>query len=318
MKEKALVFGLGFIGSNVAKELAKDYEVYITYRKLEGSKRIMYAELVNSDVHTIETGELTSEKIREVLEKVKPNYVINAIGIIKGITEDFMEAHAYIPKRIGEEILRIIPPAKFIHISAMSAVGPIGNPIKEEENHCDPSIVKPLTDYDKSKCEGERYLDELGKGGLNYVIIRPTMVYGYFNDHVEFSFLYKLIKWGMIPKINIKVASIYVRYLTEIIKRLLKTNDYDKKFLIATECEPYSLSDIALKMAQYMKARGIDFEVPKLLIDTFTPPSLKALLAYAGIKYDCTSTKKILGDEIKPGLDDGVKEMVEWLKKVYG
>ncbi|MCY0859537.1 MAG: NAD(P)-dependent oxidoreductase [Sulfolobaceae archaeon] len=317
MKEKVLVFGLGFIGSNVAKELVKDYETYITYRKLEGSKKLIYAELVNSDVHTIESGELTSENIRSILEKVKPDFVVNTIGIIKGSTEDFMEAHANIPKRIGEEMLKVVPSAKLIHISAMSAVGPIGNPIKEEERHCDPSIVKPLTDYDKSKCEGERYIAALGNSGLNYVIVRPTMVYGYYNDHVEFSYLYKLIKWGLIPKIDINIAAIYVKYLTQIIAKLIKTNEFDKKFLIATECELYNLGDIAVKMAHYMKITGIEFNVPKLLIDTFTPPSLKSFLAYAGIKYDCATTRKILGD-IKPGLDDGIKEMIEWLSKVYG
>ncbi|WP_243674971.1 NAD-dependent epimerase/dehydratase family protein [Vulcanisaeta distributa] len=176
--------------------------------------------------------------------------------------------------------------------------------ISEEPVHCDFSYVSPRTDYERSKCDGERTIKELGNEGLNYVIVRPALVYGYYNDHNEFLSLYRLVRIGLIPQISGLVNAIYVGYLVKELERLAVSEEYRNTFLYATECSMYSLGEFARLMAEYLNINGIRIPLPPGIVSLFLPSGARSLLKYVNVQYDCGSTRRVLGD-VEPAIGVG-------------
>ncbi|MGC8607646.1 MAG: NAD-dependent epimerase/dehydratase family protein [Vulcanisaeta sp.] len=316
--EKALVIGLGFISTNLAKYLVeKGFDVYITYRSVHGSKAMMMKDLLKLNIKPYRLDPSNYENLLKLINDVKPNYIFNTVGLLGGSWNELWNAHVEIPRNIAKAILSINKSIKLIHISASAASGKIGKFIREEPNHCDYSYVNPRSDYERSKCDGERTIKEISNEGLNYVIIRPTLVYGYYNDHNEFLSLYRLAKIGLIPQIRGLVSAIYVGYLVQLLEKVAVSEEYKNTFLYATECTMYSLGDFAELMARYIGTSGIRIPLTPGLVGLFLPSGARSLLKYVNVQYDCESTRKVLGS-IKPAIDIGVKEIVDWIKRIYG
>ena len=316
--ERALIIGLGFIATNLARHLInRGYDVYITYRSVHGSKALMMKDLLELNVKPRRLDPSNYDELTKLISSIRPNYVFNTVGLLSGSWNELWNAHVEIPRNIVRAILSVDKSIKLIHISASAASGRIGNFIKEEPVHCDYSYVKPRSDYERSKCDGERTIKELGNEGLNYVIVRPTLVYGYYNDHNEFLSLYRFVRRGLIPQVRGLVNAIYVGYLVRMFEKLAVNDEYRNTFLYATECTMYSLGDFAMLMAQYLGINGIRIPLPPSLVGLFLPSGARSLLKYVNVQYSCESTARVLGS-VEPAIDVGVREMVDWLRRVYG
>jgi len=316
--ERALIVGLGFIATNLAKHLVnRGLEVHVTYRSVHGSKALMAKDLLEIGVkmHRLDPGDYNS--VVNTISTVKPSYVFNTVGLLSGSWNELWHAHAEVPRNIARAILSVNKSIRLIHISASAAVGKIGNVISEEPEHCSYAYVNPRSDYERSKCDGERTIKELGKEGLDYVIVRPTFVYGYYNDHNEFLSLYRVVRRGLIPLLRGHVNAIYVGYLVQLLEKVAVSEDFRDKFLYATECVMYNLGDIPLLMANYLGISGIKLPIPTGLAGLFLPSGARSLLKYINTQYDCSNTQRILGN-MEPALDRGVKEIVDWIRRVYG
>lgn len=319
--EKALIIGLGFIATNLAKHLVNrgGFDVYITYRSIHGSKALMMKDLLELNVKPHRLDPSNYEDLVKLISDVRPNYVFNTVGLLSGSWNELWNAHVEVPPRnIARAILSIDKSIKLIHISASAASGKVGNFIREEPAHCDFSYVNPRSDYERSKCDGERTIKELGNEGLNYVIVRPTLVYGYYNDHNEFLSLYRLVRMGLVPRVRGFISAIYVGYLVSMLEKLAVSEEFRNTFLYATECTMYSLGDFAELMANFLGGvSGVRLPLPPSLIGLFLPSGARSLLKYVNVQYDCGSTRRVLGN-VEPAIDVGVKEMVDWLRRVYG
>ncbi|GAB6944496.1 NAD-dependent epimerase/dehydratase family protein [Vulcanisaeta sp. JCM 14467] len=270
---------------------------------------------LNVKPHKLDPGNY--DELTKLISGVKPNYVFNTVGLLSGSWSDLWNAHVEVPRNIARAILNVDKSIKLIHISASAASGIIGNFIKEEPVHCDYTYVRPRSDYERSKCDGERTIRELGNEGLNYVIVRPTLVYGYYNDHDEFLSLYRFVRRGLIPRVQGMVNAIYVGYLVRMLEKLAVSDEYRSAFLYATECTMYSIGDFAELMAQYLGVNGIRIPLPPRLVSPFLPSGVRSLIKYVNVQYGCESTTRVLG-VVEPGIGVGVREMVDWLRRVYG
>ncbi|MFB6470618.1 MAG: NAD-dependent epimerase/dehydratase family protein [Vulcanisaeta sp. AZ3] len=316
--EQVLIMGLGFIATNLAKHLTnRGFEVHVTYRSTNGSKALMIKDLMDLNVrlHKLDPGNY--DEVLRLMNEIKPKYVFNTVGLLGGSWNELWQAHVEVPRNIARAIINTDKSIKFIHISASAAAGKIGNFIKEEPDHCNYTYVKPSGDYERSKCDGERAISGLGSEGLNYVIVRPTLVYGYYNDHDQFLTLYKAIKRGLVPIIRGYLNAIYVGYLVKLLESIAVNNEVKNTFLYATECTMYSLSDFSQLMANYLGVKGIKLPIPTGLISLFLPSSARGLLKYLGVQYSCEFMRKFIGD-VEPAISIGVKEMVDWIKRVHG
>mgnify|MGYP001770689507 CR=1 FL=1 len=316
--ERALIIGLGFIATNLAKHLInRGYDVYITYRSVRGSKALMMKDLLKLNVKPHKLDPSNYDELAKLINGIKPNYVFNTVGLLSGSWNELWNAHVEVPRNIARAILSVNKSIKLIHISASAASGRIGSFIKEEPVHCDYTYVRPRSDYERSKCDGERTIRELGNEGLNYVIVRPTLVYGYYNDHDEFLSLYRFVRRGLIPRVQGMVNAIYVGYLVQLLEKLAVSDEYRGAFLYATECAMYSIGDFAELMAQYLGVNGIRIPLPPRLVSPFLPSGVRSLIKYVNVQYSCESTTRVLG-VVEPGIEVGVREMVDWLRRVYG
>jgi nucleoside-diphosphate-sugar epimerase len=70
------------------------------------------------------------------------------------------------------EICKVAGVGRLVHCSSVGVYGPLGELPANEESECEPEIP-----YEISKLAGEKIVRELS-GDLEYVIIRPTWVYG--------------------------------------------------------------------------------------------------------------------------------------------
>jgi nucleoside-diphosphate-sugar epimerase len=124
--------------------------------------------------------------------------VVHAAGVTKCLhAEEFDKINFEGTRHLVQAILKLRMPLKrFIYLSSLSVFGAIKEqrPYQEITEH---DIPRPNTAYGLSKLKAERYLETIGNN-FNYVILRPTGVYGprehdYFlmaksiKAHVDFS-----------------------------------------------------------------------------------------------------------------------------------
>jgi dTDP-4-dehydrorhamnose reductase len=160
--------GSGFLGWNLARYAARDYDVFLTYRKhrinVEGCEAPYHVDIRNK------------QSVEELLEDIQPEVIIHTAALANA--DDCQQrrpvAHAINVNgtrhlvECAEEI-----GARFVYISTdMVFDGDSGN-YREEQR------PKPVNYYGETKLLGEKVVQELSS---NYLIVRTALMYGHGND----------------------------------------------------------------------------------------------------------------------------------------
>lgn len=172
MKGKVLITGAsGFVGYHLIVEaLHNNLEVYVAVRKnsrIEHLKDlpIQYVYLDYSDI----------DSLKAELQDKQYNYIIHAAGVTRAVSAyeyDLINAD-YTANLANAAVQSGINLKKFVLISSLAAIGPLTglNGIITED-----TTPNPITAYGKSKLLAEHKLKAVKD--LNYIILRPTAVYG--------------------------------------------------------------------------------------------------------------------------------------------
>jgi nucleoside-diphosphate-sugar epimerase len=247
----------GFIGISLVKELAKtNSKIRALVRKTSDVKLLnqLNIELVYGDVQNYESFKSALDPDTIVYHcagytKSKPwekLYRVNVEGT-DNICRAVLERKA----------------ARLIHISSAAVIG--GHSVRrlsEELSYCF------MDDYARSKSEGEKIVLKYREKGVNTVILRPCMTYGFGEEHI-FDFLAKLIRYHVmfIPG---KGNGLWpVVYIDDVVDALLlaKTSDISVSgiYLIAG-ARTYTITQIMDMIADILGVRH-PAHMPQLMSD---------------------------------------------------
>ncbi|BCU69104.1 NAD-dependent epimerase/dehydratase family protein [Stygiolobus caldivivus] len=282
-----LITGLGFIATNSAYYLASDYDVTVTYRNLNPVKEVYLKILTEKGVKNVQLDIVEEEsRLKEVIKDF--DIVVNFIGEISGTPGNLRRSNVEIPTKIAEVVKQ--QGKIMIHTSA-STYGITGF-VKVEDQLGDG--LKPGTEFEKSKLEGELSVYKIL--GDHAFIFRPTLVYGRFAAHIQFVTMYKLVKRGLLPDLNISFMPVSAKYIARGVKAIIEGKRPSKNYFYVTECEPIKISKIFEVYSQALNKKAIRVKIPTFMAKVALPSDVRQLLKYSGTVFDCSVFKEIVSD----------------------
>jgi len=330
MKKILITGASGFIGGFLVEEALKQgWEVWAGIR-LTSNKTY----LDNPAIHFIELDFSNKESMKELFAGFKrKSGTFDAIVHNAGITKthkkhDFdLINHQYTRNFIEALILSESIPMKFIYISSLAAFGPgnekTGQPVSSK------STPNPVTYYGKSKLRAEQYITSLT--GFQYVILRPTGVYG--PREKDYFVMYQTINRHLETYIGTafqQLTFLYIKDLARIIIALSASSISNKSYFV-TDGNKYTTKEFSALVKTLLNKKTITLVFPKAIVKSIAW-SLEQVYAIFGSvptlnteKYKEISCTNWLceGDEIwsdlnlepRYDLESGLKETIDWYKQ---
>jgi dihydroflavonol-4-reductase len=147
------------------------------------------------------------------------------------------------------------PPGIFIYVSSQAAVGPglSGNVATESRP------PRPVTDYGRSKLEGERILSEMGP--LPLVTVRPPAVYGPRDK--ELLPLFKLASKGFLPVLN-RAAMLSLVHVEDLVRGIAAVAERSRigETYFLTHPAPVSAADLPGLFGDALGRRVVGVNIP--------------------------------------------------------
>ena len=323
MTYRVLITGAsGFIGHHIVKEALKNnFEVFAAVRKTSDISHlknfsIKYTYPDFSDVNSLKD---------DLIEK-NYDYIIHAAGLTRARSQkEYNEVNAGYVYNLAQAITESgVKLKKFVLVSSLAAVGPLNTYAGAINEKTSP---KPITSYGRSKLLGEDLLKKFD--GIDYVILRPTGVYGP-RDKDIFIFFKQLTR-GIEPYIgnkDQKLSFLYVTDLAEIIVKALYS-EHQKTFNLS-DGNSYSRYELAGFIKEFLNIKTIKFNLPVFIVKLVATLSqgygvlrnkaavvniekINELMA-ANWSCDIESAKDELGFCPKYDLRYGVRETLTWYK----
>jgi len=330
----------GFIGSFIVQcALERGYEVWAAVRK--GSSR---EYLKDPHIHFFFLDLQSDDRLEKSLIEHRQHYgawdhVIHAAGATKCRSKaDFYRTNTDGTLRLARLLKKTeCLTGRFVFISSLSVMGAIRERSvcsKETAWHYQPILdtdqPKPNTTYGKSKWKAEMGLRDIP--GLDYVILRPTGVYGprekdYFlmaksiKQHVDFAV-------GYSPQ---EITFIYVRDLAEATVAALTQGKSGKAYFL-TDGEVYTSrtfsdllqKELGVRRVLHIKAPLWVLYVVSVVAGTVAGwmkktstlnPDKYRIMKQRNWQCDISAACRDLDYAPKYNLKKGVRETVQWYKK---
>jgi len=315
---KALVTGAtGFIGSYLVEELLKrDYKVTCLVRKTSSLKWLEGLDINLAYGDCIEKQSLLNAVVGF-------DYVFHLAGLTKARNEkDFFAVNAAGTENLINAVTEKNPGIKrFIHLSSLAAAGPSRNlsPVTETAE------PKPVSEYGKSKLEGERIVLRY-RSRIPLTIIRPPAVYGP-RDKDMFT-LFKMLKkgiflwWG-----KCYYSLLYVDDLVRGIIISAESKAAEGEIYYMADGNVYSNKDIAAAISFALNARPVRVRIPKMIMPLFANIGQRLSnksniinrdkireLQHPYWICDPAKSKEKLGFIPKIGIKEGMKWTADWYR----
>jgi nucleoside-diphosphate-sugar epimerase len=265
-KHRVLVTGAGgFIGRYLQQEgLKRGHDVYGSFRNkyeelfIEGGTKGFFLEFSERE-------ELV-RRLREFAELTGGfEYVIHCAGVTKpDRIEEFFKGNVEFTEFFVRALMQTQPNfKKFIFISSLQAIGP-GDP-KTMEPISEKTPPKPFTPYGISKYEAEKKI--MAIEGLDWIIFRPTSVYG--PRDVKFIHqIIKLVRKGIAIRLGPKgqlVSFIYVKDLARALWDAVDKNVRNQIYCLADGTD-YDPSEVNFYIAKHLGIKTRNVKVPRGLL----------------------------------------------------
>ncbi len=309
--------GGGFVGSHLVEHLlARNLPVRALLRRSGGFE--------NTSVDVVRGDLLRAEGLRAALEGV--DTVIHIAGVTKALaTADYYAGNVTATENLARAIASAGREIRTVHVSSLAAIGPSldGVPVAEDaEPH-------PLTNYGKSKLEGERAMRRILPDA---VVVRPPVVYGPRDTDV-FEMLRSINKGIMTPIAGGErwFSAIYVKDLAEGLHAAAIARGAEGRTYALAHRTAVSWSELGAIAATIMnrKPRVVTIPVPvarmaglggELWSQVTRKPGIisREKIAEALCQYWTCETgraKAELGFEAKTPLAEGLAATLSWYRE---
>lgn len=318
---RALVTGgNGFLGSHLVEALVqRGYRVRCLVRKTSDLRWIegLKVEFFLGDLSDLDS-------LYRAVKGV--NYIYHLAGVTKAIKPQlYYEANRDGTRNLlqacSENRERL---KKFVYVSSQAAVGPSwnGTPIKEA------NPPRPITDYGKSKLEGEREVWRY-KDMFPVTIIRPPVIYGP-RDRELLGF-FKIVKRGIIPILSMRLSVAYVKDVVEGLILAGEKEESKEKVYFLFSPGIVSWREMGEVASQILGVKALRFRLPalfpypvaafsqavSLLSGKPTALNLQKAREMSQRYWICDSGKARdeLGFHSQYSLQRGLRETIEWYKR---
>lgn len=229
----------GYVGQNLVSKLSKDQRVrcFVTIEKSVGDN----VDFVRGDLSDINSLEEATRGISSV---------VHLAAVIKSRRrEEFVKVNVEGTKNLLSACIKN-KVKRFIYISSYDV------------------ILRNKNDYAFSKIQAE---DIVKNSGLDYIIIRPTVIYGR-GDKRNLGMLFGLIKkYSFAPVIgsgNYKLQPVYVEDVVEAIVKCLEIKKAKKTYFVGGP-EALTFNEVVNKTSEVLSKRAVKLHIPLPIIKLF-------------------------------------------------
>ncbi|MCH5181364.1 MAG: NAD(P)-dependent oxidoreductase [Prevotellaceae bacterium] len=325
---KLLVTGAsGFLGSHLCERaLAEGHEVWAAVRA--SSPR---GWLTDSRLHFITLDLARPERLEEQLAGHKWDAAVHAAGLTKARRRaDFARVNTAGTLALAEALRRTgALGGRFVFVSSLSAAGAVRETMPHTDI-CESDRPAPQTAYGRSKLEAERGLARID--GLDYVVLRPTGVYGPRDR--DYFLMAQSVARGVDFAAGRRPQDITFVYVKDLAAACLLAATQGKcgATYNLSDGATYSSRDYADLLQQALgKRRVLHIKAPLWLLravctagEAWAALSGRAvtlnmdkfhILAQRNWRCDISAARRELGYAPAYDLERGVRETVEWYKK---
>ncbi|MDD6228419.1 MAG: NAD(P)-dependent oxidoreductase [Bacteroidales bacterium] len=329
-RKKVLIMGAGgFVGGFLAAEGVRlGYEVWCGLRATTSRR---YLE--DLDVKFVEFDFEKPEKMDDVLRKAMPegtwDYIIYNLGATKVKTyRDFSRINHDYLRNFTEALRRTdMYPERFLYMSSLSAMG-VGDekgytPFTEE------MIPVPNTRYGASKLKAETWLQTTS---LNYIIFRPTGIYG--PHERDYYLMFKSIAQGFDFSVGFRKQMLTFIYVEDLVRAVYMALENAPTGQVYNISEPRAYSQKEFRRLA-MREMGKKFVLPmrmplwavkavsvvaeKIGVMRNKPSTLNSdkfrIMKQRNWNVDTSKAERDFGFRAETSLAEGIHKSIEWYRK---
>lgn len=273
-------------------------DIYLPYKKIKEPNFVFYQIDIVREL----------DRLIGLIDREKPAVVINAaalseVALSNEVPVEYFETNTLAIVKLCNYLRKTTYLKQYVHISSAEIYGSCQTALNEE------ALFNPSTPYAVSKAAADMYINIIMKKyGFPATLIRTTNVYG---KHQQ---LFKIIQRAIIYLKQGKVIElhgggqamksfIHIRDVVDGIMltiRLGKIGTYH--FAVASE---ETVADIVRYLCEFL---GKDFKKSIRIVRERSGQDARYWL-------DCSKAKRDLGWEPKVKLENGLKEVIEWIEK---
>jgi len=292
---RVLVTGAsGMLGCNLVPLLReRGYEVVAMVNRGSLRKRPWAREVLDGV-------ELLEARVEEFKGPLEVDAVFHLAAVLRGPT-----------MRVNYQgtvnLLREVRADTFVLVSSILAPGDGLRVRADEEVPC-----KPVTGYERSKCEAER---EVLGSGRRAIVVRPGWIYGPYSINPDILSIARWIKRGIRPVIvseELPLALVHARDVARAMVHLFEIGE--RGIFNVRGPRMYKMGELLDGMSSFLGRRGIRFPVSRGLVRLAS--RFFDVIRYLDLAPEDVPIDKLRGTGFEPAieLEEGIKESLSWMR----
>lgn len=321
MQPSALITGAtGFIGGHFVRFLAeRGWRMKALVRSTSDTRQLerFGVERIVGDLND-------AAKLQAAGSGIDVVFHLAAVTGLRGDT-DFASANVEGTRAVATSLLRATRrPRRLVYLSSYAACGPMidGRP----RALTDPP--SPLTEYGRSKLQGERELSVLDDAGVEVTILRVPAVYGP-GDRALLPY-FRLVKWGLAPTPGGSDRSLQLLFAPDLARGLANAADAAPGTYAVADPTPYDWSDVVAAIGAAFGRQPLPLPLSPRLVRAaaavaetaagalgrsapFNREKAEEMLA-PGWVCDLTGSEQVLDGAAVTPLNEGVARTAHWYR----